>query len=318
MARTKESPEATLSETESIMQEYQERIRKALELESSKLKEKAEEESGDILVKAREQAEKVIDEAKQAAQEESEKIIAEAREQAEVIINQAREEARQESVRVASEAKEMASQIIADAIKRGTIQAQCEFARVASEVGNKTYQLMTQISKSIEQVIGETEANFRIELERISSAVSEEESAPAPGIESPDETADSVPQTIVGEIAPPAPSVSEKTEISYTSIIEKRHVSIKEEDNTNLFKGKLKLEMVPPYAQERLEGIPAWLSKIDGIRVLSTNCYASANRWITAFTIDLEEPTPLLKTLKSVSQIKDVTEHKGNIVITLR
>jgi len=54
------------------------------------------------------------------------------------------------------------------------------------------------------------------------------------------------------------------------------------------------------------------------LKVISTDCYAKANRWITTFTVVLEQSMPLLEIFKALPVVKDVTEHKGNIVITLK
>ena len=99
---------------------------------------------------------------------------------------------------------------------------------------------------------------------------------------------------------------------------EKRAAQIKDSEDTQLFKGSLKIEIVAQYNQERLEGVPEWLYRVPGLKVMSTDVYTRANRWITGYNIELEKPMPLLKILKSIPQLKDVTEHRGNIVMALR
>lgn len=295
MARVQESLEPTVSITESIFQEYKERISQALEIESKKLKEKAERDSSQIIARAKEEAEQIVRDSHEEAAE-----------------------ARQESARVIREAREKASQILTEAIEHGIKQAQSEFARVVAEARSQTSQLLIQVSKSVEQVIAETETNIGAEPESIAALIAEAETKLQTPSEIHDKEAEVNWHRTTWEEAVPADSVSEKTEAPIHSYRDKPGASIKESDDVGIFKGRLKLEMVHPFNRERIEGVPEWLAQLRGMKVTYTGSHASGNKWITAHTVDLEQPMPLLKILKAAPYVKDVAEHKGNIVITLK
>jgi vacuolar-type H+-ATPase subunit H len=318
MARVQEPLDSTVTEMERIIQEYRERIVQALETDCSRMKEEAESESNQIIARAQEDAERAVTQARQAARVESERIIAGAKEEAAKITRKSREEAQQESARVVSETREKTSQIISEAVERSTTQAQSEFARVAAEARSQAYQLLTQVSKLVEQIIAETETNIKTELERFTTDIVESEMTLRPYNEAPEKEAEINSQQVIEEEISPDIPAKEKEEPIVLSAGEKRIAPMKEVDEPKLFKGRLKLEMVPPYNQERLEGLPEWLARIPGLTVLSTGSYAGANKWITTYNINLEQPVPLLKILKAVPKVKDVSEHKGNVVITLK
>jgi hypothetical protein len=73
-----EKPHAV--ETESITQEYLDRIARALEAETSKLKEREEQNRSLVIARAKEEAERAVAEARQQARAETEQAIAGARE----------------------------------------------------------------------------------------------------------------------------------------------------------------------------------------------------------------------------------------------
>ena len=64
--------------------------------------------------------------------------------------------------------------------------------------------------------------------------------------------------------------------------------------------------------------VPEWLARFPELKVISSNAYASSNRRVTALTLDIEQPIPLLKILRNRPSVKEVTEHKGDIVVTLK
>jgi F0F1-type ATP synthase membrane subunit b/b' len=323
MVRARESLDSMIVDTESITKEYKEymeRIGQALERDCNQRKERAERESSQIIAQAKEEAEKTIAQARQEAKVKSELIIAEAKEEAEQIAKKSREEiaeTQQESARVISETREKASQIIMELIECGTTQAQSEFSRAALEARSKTSRLLTEVSKNIEQIIGETETNIATGLERLSIVIGEARTKLQPLIEMRNKEAKVNSRQATGEAGIPTASVSEKTESAIPSVGDQQGAPIKESDDAKLFKGRLKLEIVPPFNQERLEGVPQWLARLTGLNIKSTSIYISENNWVTAYTIDLEQPMPLLKILKAVPQVKDAAERDGNIRITL-
>lgn len=321
MVESQESAELKINETDSIIQESRERIRQALELEGNKLKEKAKQDSAQILAEAKKEADNIVAQARQEAKVQAEQILAKAKEEAEQNTRESREietKARQESAKVIHETREKASQIITEVIDRGTKQAQSELAQVSSEAKNKTSQLLAQVSQGIEQIIGEAETNIKAELERLKTTISEAETKPQPLQEAPNKEADTNSQPATAEAVMLATSTAEKTKPEIPPVAEKRAAPLRESKGGKLFKGRLKLEIISPYNQAHQGGVQEWLGQHHGLKVISTGGHASANRWITNQTIDLEEPMPILDILKSVPGIKDIAEHKENIVITMR
>jgi len=322
MAKVQESPgEPTNIDAESIFQEYREKLNQALEAESGKLKEKAERDSKLIIAMAREEADKAVAQAKQEAEAESERIIFEAKEEAERIAREYREktaEARQESARVLSETREKVSQVITEVIERGTTHARTELDRVASEALSQTSRILTRLNQSIEQIIGETETNVRAELESLSALVSEAEMKLQPLSEICFQGLEETSQQETEEEVTPAASVREKTEPVVPSTGNKRGAPVNESDDARLFKGYVKLEIVPPFNQDHSGGVPELLARLPGLRITSKGTYAKANRRISTHDIDLEHPMPLLKIIKTIPPVKNVDEREGNIVVTLK
>jgi hypothetical protein len=239
---------------------------------------------------------------KEKAERDSSQIIVEAKEEAEKILAQAKQEARVQS----------------EVIEHTTKRVQVELARAVSEVKIKTSVLLNQVNKSVEQIVTETETKIKVELDGLTAEIAESEKKllslsqahdresglnSGRGIEGPAESAASLnPETV-----PLSPSSGDK-----------KSVSIPESGDTRIFKGHMKLEMVPPYNQERLEGVPEWLVRIPGLKVHSTGSRAAADRWITTHSIELKQPLPLLKILRGVSAIKNAAENNGNIILTLK
>ena len=321
MVKATEALELATSDTEIIIQECRERIRQALDTDVNKVKEKAERDSNQIIARAKEEAERTIAQARLQARIESDRIIARAKDEAEQIVRKSSEEAtevRQESARVISETREKALQIIKEAIECGTSQAQSQFARSASEARNKASQLITQISTTLEQIIGETENNMKSELESLADLLTEAEVKLQPLREIEDKKTEEHSQLATPEEVNPNISVNKITEMTFPTVEDKQDAPTKDNDDTRLYKGCLKLEIIPPFGQQKLAGVPEWLTRMTSVKVISTDGYARANRWITTYNIDLKQPMPLRKILNSIPAVKDVTEHQGNFVITVK
>ncbi len=79
MTETKGQVDIGAGETASLIQEYSERIKQALEIESSQIKDKAEKDSREVLAKAKEEAERdsntIISKAREEADRRSDEII---------------------------------------------------------------------------------------------------------------------------------------------------------------------------------------------------------------------------------------------------
>jgi hypothetical protein len=316
MVSLKNPPEAKVSDTQSIIQESAERIRHALELESIKLKEKAELDSNQIINKAKEEAEQITAESRQKAAK-----------------------AWQEPEQIISDAREQASQVIANIIDYSTTQVQNDFARVAAEARNKTAQMLIEIGQSVEQIISDTQKNIKAELERLSIITTEAESKlkalqekdqkdtelivqiagetqnKEPASEKEAEVAS---QPVIEEETAPAEVTNEKQEINVPSGEVKLSTQVKVTEEENLFKGRLKLTIVSPYDQEHVGGVPEWLAQLPDLKVLSRVSHASANRWMTTYTIYLEKAMPLLNIIKSIPPVKSVSEQEGNFTVILK
>ncbi len=285
MSKIQESMEPTANETENIIQECRERIWQALEADGSKLRERTELESNEILARAREEADKAIAQAKHEASVVSERIIALAKEEAEQIVKSSREEA---------------------------LKAKQESARMINET-----RLLTQVSQSVEQIIGETGEQVKNNLERLSAIIAEAKSTLHPMNQT--EIKEEIIQIReTEEKLVPKVALTEKTEPAISPDEDRRSNATRDIEDTFLFQGHLKLEIIRPFDQERLTGVPEWLVKMSGIKVTSTGCYARANRWISMYAIDLAQPMPLLKIFNAMPLVKEATEQRGSVVITLK
>ena len=329
MGKVQDTLEPVVSETENIIQEYQDRIKKALEVESHKMKERAEHDSNQILTRAKDDATKLVAQARQSAAAESERILAKAGEEAERTTRESREEASEESARILDEAKRKASQLVMEVVEYGTKQAQSEFARAASEARNKTSRLLTQVSTTVEEIIAEAEASLKAELERLASVTSQAENNLMHLGEMHNKDAKVNSRRATREETTPKPPIIEKREAEKPTInerpepanppvVEKKAAPGKQNDDARLFKGVLKVEVIPTFDQEQTGGVPEWLAKLHGLKIISTGGYSGTNRWITTYTVNLDQPLPLLKIFRALPQVKYVAESKGNIVITLK
>jgi vacuolar-type H+-ATPase subunit H len=283
MPKIQEFPGSSIGETENIIQECRERIWQALEVDTNKLREKAEAESRQILNNAGQEAARIMAQATEKARIESEKFIARAKEEAAEIIRQSRAEAE---------------------------KAQQELGRLIKE-----RRLLSEVSQSIEQTIAETETHIKVNFERLAGIIAEAKSTLQTFNETQIEEAEVIASEEIGEPAVLEACSSEEDESSHP---EERRSALKNSEDARLFRGRVKLEVIRPFDQERLAGIPEWLVKLKGLKVTSTGCYARANRWITMFNLDLQDSLPLLEIFKAEATVKDVTEQNGSVVIMLK
>ena len=220
----------------------------------------------------------------------------------------------QESI---SETREEATLIITEIIKNGTTQAQSEFTQIASDTISKTSLLLTQVSKKFEQIISETEKNIKGELEHLSALAAEAEIK----LQALEKIYDNKPeidfQPEVVEAVTPVVSISEKMDPVNPSSEVQRDTPVKESVDPGLFTGSHTLEIVAPFNQEQQGGVPEWLTRVPDLKITQTGGYARANRYVKTYNIDLEQPMPLLKILKTIPSVKGVSEYKGNIEIKL-
>lgn len=316
--KVQESSELTGNETESIILECRERIVQALEKDVSRLKERAELDSGRIIAGARMEADRLIAEARQTAAAESQRLIEKAREEAAQITRQSGEEAaraRQESARVINESKEKTQKIIAEVVQCGASLTQRELARAASEAKIKTSQLLAQVNQSYAQIIAENENIIKTELARLSGIIVEAEKRLQIDMQNQAVEVSSPPAG--AEAASPAVSEKEnpKTAFSFPGAL--GTAIVKESDESRLFEGKIDLEIIPRFNQEQTGGVPELLGRLTGSKVISTGGYASGNHRIMTFSVELPQPVALLKMLKTLSAVKDASERRGIIIVTL-
>lgn len=314
-------------------------------------RQEAKAESARIIAAAKNEAEQVTRESNEQAarvRQESARVITDAREKASVIVNgiieRGKTQAQSELVRVASETRsrsaellKLLSQSIEQVIGQAGNNIKIEFDRLApliAEAGDELQSLIETAEKeSTEKETAEKEAIEKdtaekeaAEKEPTGKETAEKEATgkeagekKAAQKEEANTEAEEKPRQAPaeGSVTSSAP-ISPKTESPVHPQFDRRSGSLKDGDDGKAFKGCVKLEMVPPFDQERLEAVPPWLSRLPGVKVISTGGYTRANRWITTYTIDLEQPVLLLKALKNMPPVKDVSENKGNIVVTLR
>ena len=314
MTKTQELMEPKVNEVESVIQECRERIREALELEGSQLKEKAERDSGQIIARAKEEADKTLAEARQEARLEAERIITAAREESE----QMAKESREESARVINETRKKVLQMITEAMQSSTNRAQSEIARAASEARSKTSQLLAQVGQSVEQIIGESEKRINAELEHLTNVIEDSATKMPQPREMPTRESEVRLRAATEETPEPPTPVSEKPALNIHKAADIPSAANKDSEDGKLFEGTLTLEIVSPFGQEHQGGILERLVQVNGLKVRSTEGFTKANRWITKYNIFLKQPTPLLKILRPISGIKEITEHKDNLIITLK
>ena len=125
-----ESIEPLVGETGDITKIYIETLTQAVETETKKLREQAEQDSNQIITEAKDEASKIVAEARIKAEEESKYLLAQTEREKEQILRDAHEkasiEAQQESARIINEAKERMAQIIREVIDWEIIPEQNE------------------------------------------------------------------------------------------------------------------------------------------------------------------------------------------------
>ncbi len=128
-----QKPAIESSNTQSIIREYMEKMTSALDSESARLKEQAEQDAERIIAEAREEAESIIAQAKQRAQQESNDVMNRLKQDAERLLEESREKAvnegRQKAEDIIREAREKAAGIITDLIDRGINKIEAELIR---------------------------------------------------------------------------------------------------------------------------------------------------------------------------------------------
>lgn len=287
MVSVQETLDSRINETESIIQECRNRIKQALEVESNQLKEKAEQESVRIIARAKEEAAQIAG------------------------------ESREKSAHVIDDTKNRAAQIITAIIENGMAPAQAEINRTAAEAKTRISQLLDQVSQSLEQIALEAEAQIKAEHDRLAALVTETETRLSSLNEMPYPEISVGPATITPEVASEV-KVNQEPRSADTAVNETPSAPREKTQDARLYQECLTLEVVSPFGQEHQGGIPERLSRFNGLKIRSTSVYSRANRRITKYTLDLEQPLPLLKVLKAMPQVREITELKDNIVVVLK
>jgi Tfp pilus assembly protein PilF/vacuolar-type H+-ATPase subunit H len=182
MTNVPESSEPKFDETENIIREYVGKFNQAIEIERNKLRERAEHDSSQIIARAREEADKIINQARQEAEVESDKLITQIKEKEEQILRESREqaytEARREFARIINEAREKTAQIIEEVVERGITQEKNNFIRTAVEAKSRLESEKSKLftlTRSIEQIIDETETNIQEGVDHLATIIAETE-----------------------------------------------------------------------------------------------------------------------------------------------
>jgi tetratricopeptide (TPR) repeat protein len=180
MADTLESSVHKVNDAGVLIQESLEKLTQAFQMERDKTREQAEQESSSIINNAREEAGEIIARARQEALAESDKLIAKYKEEGEQILRESRAkasiQARQESDRIITESVEKTKQIIKEVIEQDLTQTKTEFVQFASEARSKLESeksKLLSVTKSIEQIINETETNIQTGFEHLDTAITE-------------------------------------------------------------------------------------------------------------------------------------------------
>lgn len=304
------------SKLEQIIQEYNEKVSQTLEEENNELKRQAEKDSSNIIAKAKEEAEEIISSAREKASED-------AREEAEQLIN---------------DLKENTEKIIAEVISRVSKEAKNEFAQAVSKakdrINAKTTKLVSEVTGSVNKIVADFENTVREELAHLDDVITETETTlqntgknnafivfdelkkdvENSNVTNPRELKKSKTREKYGETIP-EPSLTREVENTEEESPKGQKSETGENGN---FQGDIKLDMIPPFNREHSETGRELLTAVPGLKIISTCGYAGANRWITTYNIRLEKPLPLLEILKASRSVKEATERKGNLVVTLR
>ncbi len=343
-----ESNEPKINDLDDAVLKYWDGVQKVLGIESEKLKERVEQDSRQILARAKEEAKRTVDQAKQEAGLESKRIISEAREEAKSIAAQARKEADLESERIIARSKEEAeqaaresregayteglkelpgvissineevSQIITEVIEHSLARLKDDFVRVSSdarsELENRTTRISTQTREIVEEVISQTKTRTNDKSKhsfKITAEPGKEVQPPAePNYKKGEESSRQADKVDAASMTP----AGEETDSGIPAVPDKPDTQI-ENNDAWLFKGRYKVEIVcPPYKE------PDWslqdsLAQVPGLKVISADNYLRGNSQIMSNVIELEQPMPLLETIKSKMHIEYVVEHKGKILI---
>lgn len=305
-------------------QEAERLVKEAERRAEDKAREKTKTEAQRIITKAQEEASKTLEQARQEAKTESDKITADSRREAARVVADAREsayaEARQETERVVFETGEKTADAMIEVIERGREQAKSEFARVASGAKSKAEgeitRLLNQVTKSLEQIIGETEGSIEADFDDLAAIVAETRERLQPD---PDASGMQPSPSAKDAADAPAPAspASRKTRIALP-IGDRKRAPAKDKGEPRLYNGCLNLAVSPPFDRMQLRSIQSGLAQVPGLRILSTGGYTEGEQGMMKYTIDLEQPTPLLEILRAMPAVGDVASQKGDVAITLK
>jgi tetratricopeptide (TPR) repeat protein len=182
MSETLELHRPKMGGTENMIYEYAEKVTQAIEMESNKIREKAEQDSLLILAEARAEADRIISQAKQEAKAESDKLIAQFKKHGEQILRESREkalvEARQESARIINATRDKSAQLINEFIAKDVTQVKKNFVQAAAASKRRLESEKSKlfaITKNIEHIFDESGTNMLAEIEHLNTLMAETE-----------------------------------------------------------------------------------------------------------------------------------------------
>ncbi|MBN2074532.1 MAG: ATP synthase F0 subunit B, partial [Dehalococcoidales bacterium] len=272
-----EDPE--ISGLDNAALKYWDGVQKAIGIEVEKLKEKVEQDSKQILASAQEEAKRVVEQAKQEAGLESKRIISEATEVAKNIVSQTRKEVRLESEQIINKSKEDAEQaakkyreeaydealeassrvigsinekysrIITEIIERSLLQMKDDFIKVSLEskkdLENSTTRILTQKLEKVKEIAGDTKALKNNKSKSSYSIDPEPETESQPSTEPNNKNRDAILHQATKDATDSITSICEETDSGIHPVTDKI-----ENDDTRLFSGRLKIEIVCPPHKE--------------------------------------------------------------------
>jgi hypothetical protein len=173
---------------------------------------------------------------------------------------------------------------------------------------------LTRTRESVEGNIGEIKTKI-INKSKSSFTITAEPEKEIPPRTEPDyEKGEVILRQTTKEAATPIASVFEEIDSGIYPVPDKLDIQI-ENNDSRLFQGRIKVEIVCPPYKEDSWSMQDELARVPGLKVISTDNYIRGNSRIMVNIIELEQPMPLLETIKSTMRIEDVAESEGYIVV---
>ncbi len=257
--------------------------------------EAAKKEADKIIIKAREEAirqdkeaDKIVSQATEMGKKEAEEIILKAKEEVSQLLKTAREEAtregKKEFLRIVDEAKQLSKEIMNSsrelATKQGKEKINDALLDVRQKLSNEISQLLKQVTQNTDTII----ANVQIDTMDL-------------GKEEPDTSNGQNQALDAGE--------ADRDKNTLTDDIL---------DNT-LYQGLLSLRILSPVQSYQLRSLEKHLVQIPGIHIVSIGGSSAKNEYKTEIIIDVSAPLPMLRLLKDLPPVDDISSQNKKVII---